>query len=85
MQENSCMRSYDYYVYMLRCSDGSYYTGITNSVERRLWQHQQGINPACYTFSRRPVELVHSAWFTDAFEAIHWDPPSLPNFGGQGV
>ncbi|MBI1812873.1 GIY-YIG nuclease family protein [Candidatus Peregrinibacteria bacterium] len=64
---------YDYYVYMLRCSDGSYYTGITNSVERRLWQHQNGINPDCYTFSRRPVELVYSAWFTNVFEAIHWE------------
>ncbi|MBI3619095.1 GIY-YIG nuclease family protein [Candidatus Peregrinibacteria bacterium] len=67
------MRQYDYYVYMLRCNDGSYYTSITNSVVRRLWQHQNGINPDCYTFSRRPVELVYSAWFTNVFEAIHWE------------
>jgi predicted GIY-YIG superfamily endonuclease len=46
-----------YWVYMLRCSDGSYYTGHTDNLDVRLWQHQQGI-AADWTRRRRPVELV---------------------------
>lgn len=65
------MRSY--FVYILRCSDGSYYTGITNSVERRLWEHQEGVNPSCYTFKHRPVSLVYSTDFNDVFQAIAWE------------
>jgi len=48
-----------YYVYILRCADGSYYTGVTNNAERRLWEHQEGLIPGCYTNTRRPVKLVH--------------------------
>jgi len=46
-----------FYVYILRCSDGSYYTGHTDNLDIRLAQHQQGIM-RCYTLKRRPVELV---------------------------
>lgn len=46
-------------VYMVRCSDGSLYTGITNDLEARIEQHNSG-KGAKYTRSRRPVELV---WF----------------------
>ncbi|WP_317221563.1 GIY-YIG nuclease family protein [Aestuariivivens marinum] len=46
-----------YYVYILICSDNTYYTGMTNDLERRLNQHQQGYKIDGYTFSRRPVEL----------------------------
>jgi len=46
------------YMYILRCSDGSYYTGSTNDLERRLWQHQNG-EGASYTRKRLPVELVY--------------------------
>lgn len=46
------------YVYILRCSDGSYYTGSTTDVERRLAQHQAG-EGANHTKKRRPVELVY--------------------------
>lgn len=45
------------WVYLLRCSDGSYYAGSTRSLQTRLYQHQQGVG-ASYTRSRRPVELV---------------------------
>ncbi len=45
-------------VYILRCSDGSYYTGITNSLTRRIEQHNAG-KGAKYTKGRRPVELVY--------------------------
>jgi predicted GIY-YIG superfamily endonuclease len=48
-----------YWVYMLRCADGSYYTGHTDNLEARLWQHRQGL-AADWTRRRRPVELVWS-------------------------
>ena len=50
------------YLYILRCVDGSYYTGSTNDLERRLHQHQRG-EGSNYTKSRLPVELVFSQEF----------------------
>ena len=47
-----------YIVYILKCADGTYYTGMTNDIARRLSEHQSGANPNAYTFSRRPVKLV---------------------------
>jgi len=44
-------------VYMLRCSDGSLYTGITKNLEQRIAKHNDGTG-AKYTRSRLPVELV---------------------------
>ncbi len=49
----------NYFVYIVRCRDGSLYTGITNDLERRLRMHNDG-NGAKYTKSRRPVALVYS-------------------------
>lgn len=46
-------------VYILSCRDGSYYTGITNDIERRIEQHNSG-KGAKYTKGRTPVELVYS-------------------------
>ena len=58
------------WVYILRCSDGSYYTGKTQvGVEQRLWQHQQGIFSG-YTSTRRPVKLVWFQGFPTYIEAI---------------
>src|ERR671925_155394 len=45
-----------YYVYIMECSDGSFYIGITNNLERRLRAHNEGI-ASKYTRSRRPVTL----------------------------
>ena len=58
---------------MVRCSDQSYYTGVTNSTERRVKEHNEGRDPKSYTFRRRPVELVYSAMFEDLYEAIAWE------------
>lgn len=58
------------YVYILECSDDSYYTGITNNLTRRLDEHQSGRNPDSYTCSRRPVELVFYGEFSDFYAAI---------------
>jgi putative endonuclease len=63
------MNSY-MYVYILKCSDDSYYTGVTNNIERRITEHNSGINSSCYTFSRRPLELVFLEKFQTAIEAI---------------
>ena len=46
-----------FWVYLLRCSDGSYYAGHSDNLEARLWQHRQGIG-CDWTSRRRPVELV---------------------------
>ena len=51
-----------YRVYILLCSDGPYYTGSTSDLERRFQQHQEGVNPDAYTYSRRPVKLL---WFSE--------------------
>ena len=58
------------YVYMLPCSDGSYYVGHTNDLEHRLAAHERGAIEG-YTLSRRPVELVFSDQFSRRLEAFH--------------
>lgn len=57
------------WVYILKCSDGSYYTGVTSNLERRLSEHQSG-NHFGYTSMRLPVELVFSQEFNDPMTAI---------------
>ncbi len=47
-----------WFVYMLRCADGTLYTGITKDVTRRIQQHNGG-TASRYTRSRRPVKLVY--------------------------
>jgi len=47
-----------WYVYLLKCSDNSYYTGITTDLKRRLTEHNNSAKGAKYTRSRRPVELL---------------------------
>ncbi|MDW7774146.1 MAG: GIY-YIG nuclease family protein [Desulfobulbaceae bacterium] len=49
-----------WYVYMVCCSDGTLYTGITNDLAKRIEAHNSGKDGARYTKSRRPVELVYS-------------------------
>ena len=58
-----------YYVYILHCADGSYYTGLTEDLEIRLAQHQKGELPG-YTQNRRPVQLVFSDEFSFMDDAI---------------
>ena len=58
------------YVYILKCSDSTYYTGVTSNLNQRMFQHNSGFYPDCYTFSRRPVALVFYAEFTDINFAI---------------
>ena len=58
-----------YYVYMLRCGDGSLYTGSTDDVARRLKVHQSG-KGAKYTRSRLPVALVYREELPDRSAAL---------------
>lgn len=58
------------YVYILKCADDSYYTGVTSNLEQRMYQHDYAYFPDCYTASRRPVELVFYAEFTNIGFAI---------------
>ena len=59
-----------YHVYMLPCSEGSYYVGHTNDLEHRLAAHERGATEG-YTLSRTPVELVFSVRFSTRLEALH--------------
>ncbi len=52
------MKSRHWLVYILRCCDGSLYTGITNDLAKRLQAHQDGV-ASRYTRSRLPVKLVY--------------------------
>lgn len=53
------MEQSPWFVYILRCSDGSLYTGITNCLERRLEKHNRGL-ASRYTRARLPVSLIYS-------------------------
>ena len=60
----------EFYVYIVRCSDGLYYTGVTNDLTRRIQEHNAGLNPRSFTFRRRPVELMFYESFTDPLSAF---------------
>lgn len=61
--------SKNYFVYLLRCRDGTLYTGTTNDLRRRVQQHNAG-KGARYTAGRRPVELVHVESCVSRSEAL---------------
>ena len=59
------------YVYILKCADDTYYTGVTSKLDKRLMDHQSSRYPDSYTSQRLPVDLVFFAEFTDInFEVI---------------
>ena len=62
-----------YYLYMLECCDGSYYIGVTNDIDRRMIEHNQGILIDCYTYTRRPVILKYFLTFNYIGEAIYFE------------
>lgn len=57
------------YTYILRCSDGSLYTGWTNDIEKRVNDHNEG-RGAKYTRGRTPVELIYYETFQTKEEAM---------------
>ncbi|MDH3628812.1 MAG: GIY-YIG nuclease family protein [Acidobacteriota bacterium] len=58
-----------WWVYLLRCGDGSIYTGITNDLDRRLKSHQAG-SASRYTRTRLPVEIVYRESQPDRSNAL---------------
>jgi putative endonuclease len=52
-----CVNKKAWCIYIVECSDGTYYTGISNDVDRRILEHNYGSRSAKYTRSRRPVQL----------------------------
>ena len=54
---------------MLRCADGSYYTGQSQNLEERVDHHQRGVVRG-YTYTRRPIELVWSEAFEERSQAM---------------
>jgi predicted GIY-YIG superfamily endonuclease len=58
-----------FWTYMLRCSDGSYYVGHTDDLERRLAEHNEGTFGG-YTSERRPITLAHVEVFDSRDEAF---------------
>ena len=61
------------YVYILLCADGTYYTGVTNDLERRLNEHNWGIDKEAYTYSRRPLQLKFYEAFDSALKGIEFE------------
>ena len=59
-----------YYVYILSCSDGSYYTGVTSNLTQRLDDHQDKKHLNSYTAKRLPVKLAFHCTFTEIAIAI---------------
>lgn len=62
-----------YYVYILLCSDHLTYTGVTNNLERRFEEHQNGLNTKCFTYKRRPLRLIFQQEFNDIEQAISFE------------
>ncbi len=60
-----------FYVYILRCVDGSYYTGCTEDLNERLKRHNKGYVDA--TKNKIPVELVFYCTFTDKYKAFRFE------------
>ena len=58
------------YVSIIKCSDSSYYTGITSNLSSRIYKHNSGFYPDCYTFNKKQLELVFYCEFTDINIAI---------------
>jgi predicted GIY-YIG superfamily endonuclease len=60
------------WVYILECSDGTYYTGVTSNLEKRIVEHELGVYDG-YTSSRRPVKLRWSEMFPNMSQAIAFE------------
>lgn len=65
----SCMEKNNHYFYVLRCKDGSFYTGYTNNLERRIKLHNEG-KGAKYTRGRGPVSLLYKKVFDNKSDAL---------------
>lgn len=62
-----------YFVYIVECSNGAYYTGVINDIIRRLNEHNEGTDRWSYTYNKRPVKLVFQYEFNDINQAIAFE------------
>ena len=62
-----------YYIYILKCSDGLLYTGFINNLSRRFDEHILGRSKSCFTYKRRPLELIFHQEFNDVKQAIYFE------------
>ena len=60
-----------WHVYILKCSNGKYYTGCTNNLESRLVRHGKGL--VHFTKDKLPIELVSYISFTDKYKAYEFE------------
>ncbi|NNJ54834.1 MAG: GIY-YIG nuclease family protein [Bacteroidia bacterium] len=62
-----------FFVYIVECSDNSYYTGLTSDIEQRIGYHNSSESKGLYTSNRQPVKLLWSVQLTDFTEAEHFE------------
>jgi putative endonuclease len=62
-----------YAIYILLCSDGTYYIGLTKDLDGRVHEHNVGANPNAYIFRRRPVKLVWNVITESYIDAFQWE------------
>ena len=62
-----------YYVYLLRCFDGTFYAGVTGDMERRYAEHCYGIDAKCYTYNRRPLRIAYVGEFQSVTRALSFE------------
>ena len=84
----------DFYIYILKCNDGRYYTGHTDNLEKRIAEHQAGAYE-CYTSSRLPVKVIYVEAFASRAEALEAErkikdlsrkkKEALAYQGGEGI
>jgi putative endonuclease len=58
-------------VYILKCSDNTYYVGCTHDIDERISRHRKG--SVSYTSTRLPVEIVHQSVFYDKYKAFEFE------------
>ena len=61
-----------FWIYILKCSDGPYYVGHTDNLERRIAEHEEGVK-CRYAKNRRPVKLMYSDEFKSRVEALQFE------------
>ena len=60
---------YNFYVYILKCSDNSYYVGHTDNIEKRISEHELN-SYECYTSNRLPIKVMYVQIFGTRVEAL---------------
>jgi putative endonuclease len=67
------MKFHIYFVYIIECSDNTYYVGVTSNLELRLEIHNSGCDPTCYTARRLPLKLRYFKIFNYIDQAIKFE------------